>query len=234
MIVILILTLAALVPPVVLMVIIYNKDKTEKEPVGLILKLLLFGALTVIPAGIIESICESYVIPSLGISSGTVLYDFVLYFMVVAWTEEGVKHFALKRITWTHPAFDYSFDAVVYSVAVGLGFAAAENVSYVFMYGLSTALTRAMTAIPGHCIFAIYMGYFYGMARIRYTHLQPARSSANMFLSMLVPVLMHGAYDFIVSEGSQMMTVIFFIYLVCLDIAAIVTVNRSQKKDTHI
>ena len=50
-----ILLLSALLPPIVLLVWIYRMDKIESEPPRLILKLLLFGALSCIPAAIIES-----------------------------------------------------------------------------------------------------------------------------------------------------------------------------------
>ncbi|MDD5987752.1 MAG: PrsW family glutamic-type intramembrane protease [Eubacteriales bacterium] len=230
----LLLTLAALVPPIILMVIIYNKDRTEKEPIGLILKLLFAGALSTIPAGIIEYFCEGALLPAAGLQQGTLLYQVVFNFLVVAWTEEGVKHFALKRITWTHPAFDYTFDAMVYTVAVGLGFAMVENIQYVFNYGLSTAIMRAITAIPGHCIFGIHMGYFYGLSRFHLTHFRPARSKAYMFCSMLIPVLLHGTYDLMAGSRNPMLEILFFAYLVVMDIVAVITVNRFQKKDLHI
>ena len=41
---------AALVPAIVLMCYVYNKDKIEKEPFGLILRLFLFGALSTVAA----------------------------------------------------------------------------------------------------------------------------------------------------------------------------------------
>lgn len=228
------LAAAALIPPIFLMVFIYRQDKTEREPISLIIQLLVFGALTVVAAGFIEGIAENVLLPLTGLSSGSIAYKLILYFLIVAWSEEGVKHFVLKRITWTNPAFDYTFDAMVYAVAVSLGFAAAENISYVFSFGLATALTRAVTAIPGHCIFAIYMGYFFGISRYCFTHFQPKKSSLYMKLSMIVPILIHGFYDFIISLERPFITVLFFAYLIILDIAAIITVKRFQKKDTAI
>ena len=67
-----------------------------------------------------------------------------------------------EKFSWRNPNFNYLFDAVVYAVFVSLGFAAFENIKYVFTYGLSVALTRAVTAVPGHLSFSVFMGIFYG------------------------------------------------------------------------
>ena len=48
------LLLAALVPAVFLMVQVYRLDRIEKEPPGLLLKLVLFGALSGLAAGVVE------------------------------------------------------------------------------------------------------------------------------------------------------------------------------------
>ena len=70
-------------------------------------------------------------------------YNAIMYFGIVAFSEEGAKYFLLRRRTWHSAAFNCQFDGVVYAVFVALGFALWENISYVLMYGLSTALVRA-------------------------------------------------------------------------------------------
>ena len=48
------LLLAALVPAVFLMVQVYRLDRIEKEPPGLLVRLVLFGALSGLIAGAVE------------------------------------------------------------------------------------------------------------------------------------------------------------------------------------
>lgn len=48
-----------------------------------------------------------------------------------------MKLFFLYRRSWRDDNFNYKFDGVVYAVFVSLGFAAFENIMYVFSYGLS-------------------------------------------------------------------------------------------------
>jgi hypothetical protein len=45
--------------------------------------------------------------------------------------------------------FSQKFDGIVYAVFVSMGFAAIENIMYVFDYGYQTGLVRAFTAVPG-------------------------------------------------------------------------------------
>lgn len=163
-----ILLLAALLPPLFLMIKIYKLDKVEKEPGGLIVKLLIFGVLTTVPAAFLEG----FLISLVGgvISPKTTLFILVENFFCVGLVEEGVKYFALKKGSWNHPAFNYTFDGIVYAVAVSIGFAAAENVLYVMEYGMATAGVRAVTSIPGHCIFAIYMGISFSLAKYCEVH----------------------------------------------------------------
>ena len=120
-----ILLMAALIPPFILLVKVYRMDTIEKEPKGLIFRLVLAGALTVIPAGFLEGIGIGSILTPLVGKENIYLYNFLQYFLVVGIAEEGVKHFALRKITWCSPEFNYRFDAVVYAVSVSLGFAAA-------------------------------------------------------------------------------------------------------------
>ena len=153
----------ALLPAVVLVVYICRKDRTDKEPPALLVKLLGFGALSCLPAIVVELILSA-VIERLNVRSVYLGY-FLEAFVVAGLTEETCK-FLFLRTTWRNPAFDYQFDAIVYAVMVALGFAAFENVKYVYSYGFATGLVRAVTAVPGHAIFGVFMGYFYGYAKL--------------------------------------------------------------------
>lgn len=228
-----ILLAAALLPPIILMIWVYRLDKIEKEPPRLIIKLLIFGALTCIPAAIIESVAGELLTRVFPFGYGTA-YTFLYYFLVVAWTEEGVKHFALKHGSWKNPAFNYRFDAIVYAAAAALGFAAFENVMYVFQYGFEVALLRAATAIPGHCIFGIYMGYYYGQAKYCEQHGDLAGRRQYQFLSIFMPIMLHGFYDFCATLEYDLMTIVFLVYIVILDIFAFKSIRRFAREDEHI
>ena len=47
---------AALLPALILCIYVFKKDRVEKEPIGLLLKLLLFGALICFPVVYVETV----------------------------------------------------------------------------------------------------------------------------------------------------------------------------------
>ena len=223
---------AAVIPPLYLLYVIYRMDKIEKEPASLILKLFVFGCVAVVPAALIES----YVIEGLAmvVRPATIPFLLIENFLCVALVEELVKYLGLKLGSWRNPAFNYCFDGVVYAVTVSLGFAAAENIGYVASYGISVAVTRALTAIPGHCIFGIFMGYYYGMAKYAASHGDKGRASTYRVLAVVMPMIIHGFYDFCASSGYDILIMVFFAYIIILDIYAIRAVKRYARNDTEI
>lgn len=227
------LILIAVLPPIYLLKKIYDLDKVEKEPTSLLVRLFIFGALMVFPAMIIEVFLSDTVLGSI-LNPSSILYIAIENFIIVAGTEEFLKRFVLKKLTWNNPAFDYTFDGVIYAVASSLGFAALENIFYVLESGVSTALMRAALSIPGHCIFGIYMGYHYGLAK-RYEQMgDEANKSRHLRLSILTPVLLHGLYDFCLSTGYDILILVFFVYVIILDIMAFRSIKNMAAQDTAI
>ena len=113
------------------------------------------------------------------VSQNDKYYKIILAFAVVAVVEEGTKFLLMKLRTWKNPNFNYSFDGIVYAVSVSLGFAAFENIKYVMNFGLSVALPRAVLAVPGHMGFAVFMGLFYGRAKLFRPRLQGEKGAQS-------------------------------------------------------
>lgn len=238
------LWIGAVLPPMALMLYIYRKDKVEREPPRLLAKLLLGGVLAVIPAMLLEWVG----IPAAGmlLREGTPAYAAVCCFLVVGAAEEGCKYFFLRRFSWNDPAFNYRFDAMVYAVFVSMGFALVENLLYVFTSGtLATALLRAVTAIPGHAAFAVFMGYCYGTERLydraalRCTDPKQAaycRTLCRRFgrRALWLPVLIHGAYDFLLEVRLPWMGAAFLGFVVALDILAVRQVRKAERGEMPV
>lgn len=226
------LMLLAIFPAAVLLVILWKLDSIEKEPPGLLARLFVFGALTVFSAMIFGSIgTELFLSPLI---PGSLAYLIIDNFIVTALVEEGGKRFVLKKLTWKHPAFDYTFDAVVYAVTVSLGFATLENIFYVFENGIGTAIVRAILSVPGHAIDAVYMGSYYGMAK-QCEHAGNRRGMRRgLRKSLLVPVLLHGFYDFCLSSESELLLLAFLAFEIIITIAAILRLRKLSREDHPI
>lgn len=205
---------AALLPAFFLMRYIYRMDKIEKEPMKLLLSLVCMG----VAAAAIASALEGIGVRLLGsfVSYDSKAYVILLAFVVVAAVEEGAKFFLLKRRTWNELNFNYRFDGIVYAVFVSLGFAAIENLMYVLGYGLSVAPLRAVLAVPGHMGFGVFMGVFYGRAKVCDLRGDAAGRRENLICAYLSSVALHGIYDSCAMMGTALATVIFIVFIIVM------------------
>ena len=195
-------------------------------------RLLLGGIISTFFALISERLFGALLSATVPSTSGA--YNVILYFGVVAISEELAKFVLLKKRTWNNGEFNCLYDGVVYATAVSLGFALWENISYVTMYGFSTALVRAVTAIPGHACFGVFMGVFYSLAKSNDYMGNKARSDFFSTLAVIVPVLLHGAYDYIASMEVQNSGWIFIIFVLVLFAISFILVNRMAKNDRYM
>lgn len=205
--------LAAILPAVFLLRYIYNEDKADKEPWWILRRLLAGGFLATIVSMVLELIGETLLNFSYP-DRDDALYTIILAFLVVGVVEEGSKFFFLYKMSFHERCFNYRFDGIVYAVFVSLGFAAVENINYVFQYGLGVALPRALLAIPGHMGFAVVMGTFYGQARL-YADLHNEHASRFcLFLGWFFAVIMHGIYDTCAMLGTSLSNIIFVLFII--------------------
>ena len=225
------LVIFAVLPAAVLMSYIYKKDTLEKEPPALLRKLALFGIAAIIPAIILETVGSAVL--SMFFETNSLAYAVLMNFVVIAGAEEGCKFFFLKRKSWNSPDFNCQFDGVVYAVFVSLGFALLENIMYVLQYGFSTAVARALLSVPGHACFGVFMGSFYGMAK-RYENGGCPRNCQNCLRrSVLLPMLLHGIYDFIATTNIGG-AVVFLVFVAVTFAYGIRLTNRLSKEDCYI
>ncbi|MDO4622521.1 MAG: PrsW family glutamic-type intramembrane protease [Eubacteriales bacterium] len=226
------LLLLAILPGAFLMHKVYSMDKIEKEPINLIVKLLVGGALSTFAALILELLGTG--ILNMVLPPYSLVYMILENFIVVALSEEGVKYLVLKLLTWKNPAFDYSFDGIVYAVSVSLGFAILENIEYAFSYGMTTTLVRALTAVPGHAIFGIFMGCYYGIAKVYEKWGFENYRKKFAVRSLAVPVILHGFYDFMASGGNILSILVFLGFIIALDVIAYKRIVKCSKNDMLI
>lgn len=224
--------LAALLPGFFLLRYVYRKDRVEKESPALLGSLLLQGVWAALAAIVLEMIGMRLL--SISLSPESPYYVLVLAFLVVGAVEEGTKFFFLKRRTWNAPDFDHTFDAILYSVFVSMGFALFENVKYVFGYGLGVALPRAFLAVPGHMGFAVFMGFFYSRAKVAQLRGQNGRMRINLALSYLSAVFLHGFYDATAMMSTALSMTLYIAFVVVMYIVVISLVKRESNADRSV
>lgn len=220
---------AAVIPAFYLLYKIYQADRVEREPVRLLLSLILLGILATALATSVE-IVGGFLLDTIFLMD-TVFYRFLFYFFVVALSEEGFKYLLLKWKTWDSPEFNCRFDGIVYAVFVSLGFALWENIGYVVLYGLHVAVLRAVTAIPGHACFGVFMGAWYGLAKKFDCAGNRRKTSRYCKLALVSSVLLHGSYDFIATMEAAWCTGLFVIFMIILFWVTWRVVKQQSRQD---
>ena len=221
--------LAAVLPAIFLMRYVYKQDRIEHEPIPLLVSLIGKGIWAALAAIVLEMLGQS-VLNAL-VDPENPIYVYLMAFLVVAAVEEGTKFFFLYRRTWRDSNFNYRFDAIVYAVFVSLGFAAFENVKYVFSYGLSVALPRAILAVPGHMGFAVFMGIFYGRAKRCHSRGNSFGSKVNLALGYLFPVLLHGIFDTCCMLGTESAVLTFLGFVAAMYLIVYCLLRRESRAD---
>lgn len=189
----------SIAPVLIIAMYVYVRDKYEKEPVISLLKALLTGAIITLPVVLIEELLINISPAPDGIRGA--IYN---GFAVASFTEEGLKYLAFLFFFWRSRNFNEKFDGIVYSVFISLGFAAVENLLYVYEGGYQVGIIRAVTAVPAHALFGIVMGYHFSYARF-----YRERRMKQLLLAFLMPFMWHGLYDFLILGKKEILIVIF-------------------------
>lgn len=207
------LIIAALAPVAVLLWQILRRDAANPEPPRMLAKAFLYGMVSTAVTFVLLPITEAIgdiVVQNINPLSAA----FKQAFFSAALPEEGAKLLMLWLLLRNNPYFDERFDGIVYAVCVGMGFAAVENVLYLFNNydsWLSVGIARALFAVPGHFFDAVIMGYYYS-----HYHFGTRRNPATKALILAAPVVAHGIYDGIlfsydIDDGVAVVALILFL-----------------------
>lgn len=112
-------------------------------------------------------------------------------FIVLALSEELCKCFMFHRLLQKYERNWSWLDYIILMVLVGLGFGLIEDLFYAVGADAITMLVRGITAMHGG--YAFIMGYFLGKGK-------KTGDKKWSVLGVAVPWLLHGAYDFGLSD----------------------------------
>ncbi|WP_073195939.1 PrsW family intramembrane metalloprotease [Caloranaerobacter azorensis] len=202
------LFIIAITPAISIAYAVYLSDRYDREPISLLLKTFIFGALSVIPTIIVERFLASFNFFT-GIPSA--IYT---AFLVAGFTEEFFKREVVLRFVYNSKHFDEKLDGIVYSIFSALGFATVENVMYVvfrFSYNSYVGLYRGILSVPAHAIFAVTMGYYLSISKFTSSLTE---KELNLKKSLFIPIITHGIFDFMLMSRILILAVLFIPYLI--------------------
>ena len=185
------LLLTTILPPILIVIIFAVSDKF-REPNKEIFLVFISGILITIPAyytnNFLGDLYLNYYFISKGLAGS---------FLSAAVVEEGLKFVVLYFVVYKLREFNEPMDAIVYGVCASLGFAAMENIYYVWnasTWGVNVItmlIERSIYPLAAHGIFGVMMGYFF----MKYAFVHKPKS---LFLSFLIPYLLHGFYNYFI------------------------------------
>ncbi|MCQ2347799.1 MAG: PrsW family glutamic-type intramembrane protease [Paludibacteraceae bacterium] len=212
--------LSAILPAVVLVAYVLIKDRKRPEPFKLIAKGFGYGCVSV---GVAILLVMGTHLLGFNIDEHSFWGAIADAFFNAAFPEEAAKMLMLWLLVRKNPFFNEHLDGIVYAACIGMGFAATENIMYLFSNfetWQSVAIGRAFFSIPGHFCFAVMMGYFFAIAFFN------PKKQWYFILAYLVPVVMHGVYDACLEVNTiAVNTSAIIIFLVCF----IFAIKQSRK-----
>ena len=227
------LLLISIAPAISIAIAVYMSDRYDREPIPLLAKTFLLGAVIVIPTLVVERALLAF-----NIFSGTLSIIYIS-FIVAGFTEEYFKRFVVLNYIYKNKHFNERLDGIVYSVFSALGFSMVENIMYiVFRFSNSAyiGLYRGILSVPAHAIFAVTMGYYISLAKFCKDCENEVDRKRYLRKSLYMPTILHGVFDFILMSNAPMYNIIFIPYLIYLWISNQKKIDKyileSQKNNT--
>ena len=220
--------LITIIPSIIILGFFIFSDKF-KEPKLTIVTVFFLGFLICLPAGILNTFSENVI----NINNAELNERLAHSFLGPAWAEELLKFLILYLIVVRRDEFNEPMDGIVYGVTVSLGFATYENYDYVFRLAetwdinpMDMAIARSYSAIPMHGLNGCLMGFYFG--KYAFTN-----NKKFLILSLLIPFLMHGFYNFFSYPYHYSVVLILLIYSLILH-SDLRKLQKSKNKEQEI
>lgn len=209
------LYISTVLPPILLGILVWKSDRFP-EPGKFLFSSFLLGASIILPLQLFIMLAEHHLGPLLGLDINayneyidggykvagaefpTAENAFQSFFRA-AFLEEGIKFALLIFFCVRLSALNEPMDAIVYGAAIGLGYAAIENIGYLTSTNLENAWTMQMVKIRYfplvmHMGFGVLMGWL--LSQNLFEERSIFKRRMMLILSLSLPIVFHGAYNY--------------------------------------
>jgi RsiW-degrading membrane proteinase PrsW (M82 family) len=191
--------------PSIIWLTFYLKQDKHPESKRMILKIFCYGILIAVPAILIEKEAFAY-FSKIGSDYSLMTNSILNIFIGVAFVEEFLKYLVVKLSVFRHSEFDEPVDVVIYMIVSALGFAAIENVLYLFPFGLADLVNTTLPIITVrffgttllHALCSGTLGYFLAMS-----FFETKKRPLFLVSGIIMVTLLHGLYNFSIIEISR-------------------------------
>jgi protease PrsW len=183
---------AAIFPMLIYLFLIWRFDRYDREPIPLILRNYLWGAL----GAIIFSILGSdllFAAFSLFINDIELMSN-IQVVLIAPLVEESTKGIFLI-LTLSHKKFDNITDGIIYGGAIGLGFGMTENFLYFITFGdnlqswIMLVVIRTLFSAVMHGVSTAAFGAFLGYAKFRNMSFKIMAAIAGLSVAVFIHFL---------------------------------------------
>lgn len=217
------LIIIAVTPSIAIAIAIYLTDRYDREPLSLLIKVFIFGALSVIPALLVQKL-----LIKTNIFTGLFAIAYTA-FIIAGLSEEYFKRIVVLYLAYKHKDFNEKLDGIVYCGFSALGFATVENIMYVvfrFSNNYYVGILRGVSSVPAHVLFAVTMGYYLSLAKFTG---EEARRKHYLLKSLLGPTFLHGIFNFILMAKIPVLLLLFIPYTIYLWRINLIRLNKYTK-----
>ena len=218
------LFLIAILPTLALLLFFVYSDKF-KEPKKTVLSTFILGIFIIAPLEVFHYGTQM-------ILGEPIEYNaFFRAFFAAAFLEELFKFCVLFFFCTKFTEFNEPMDGIVYGITASLGFAFWENLQYIYMpdreitESLQVAWMRAFTAVPSHAFDGVIMGFFIGRHYFR-----DYKSNINLVWALLIPITLHGFYDWVLMEESINRNFMYLVMVVELGLVVYLYKNLKNQQ----
>ncbi|MEK7121976.1 MAG: PrsW family glutamic-type intramembrane protease [Patescibacteria group bacterium] len=200
--------------PAVLWLWFWLKEDPHPEP-RRVLAVTFLAGIMVVPIALFLEKTAYYLLIKWGlIDFGA--FGFFLFF-VWASIEEYLKYFAAKIAALRRLSFNEPVDAPIYLITAALGFAALENVFFIFKTHLITPELSLITGemrFIGATLLHIVTSAIVGMS-VAFSFFHPEKRSRNVLGGLMLAILLHALFNlFIIKSGENgILNVFIFVWI---------------------
>ena len=224
--------------PSLIWLLYYLAKDLHPEPKRMILEVFLLGMLSTIPVFFLQLGLSFMLKGFYFLYLPPLLIEIIKWFVVIAFTEELFKYLVVRLTLFKSKELDEPLDIMLYMVVAALGFAALENILYLFSpveniisFGaiarttITVSFIRFIGATFLHTLSSALLGYFLALSSIR-----GIKGVKFTLLGILLATLLHGWYNFSIMVLSYPLNVVFpVITVLALVVFMIYDFNEIKK-----
>jgi len=198
-----------IIPGLILLLLFFLRDKI-KEPFSMVISTFAMAFIITMPLDLMIGLVDPVLF---SLFDNQFFYSFSAFFRA-AYLEEFLKFSVLFYYVSKHHEFDEFIDGVVYGAAIGLGYAVAENLGYIYFnkdYDYTLLAIYRLKPMIAHTFFGIVMGVLFSKSAF-----QLIKNNSGIYLSLFVPVFIHGLHNYSTRSDTipYLINIIFWIGII--------------------